>query len=89
MRADMQFAPPPEGVFAGDVFRAHGPRHDGFWLVVAVNGNSAHCLGLSRDGEITSTASYGLHALREREVVGRCVNLNAINLEITWLGRLA
>jgi hypothetical protein len=63
-------------VQVGDVLPAKGGRGDtALWLVVAVRGNSVHMLGLSRLGEIVSTASYGMHALSDRAVIGRCNEL--------------
>lgn len=71
----------PADVVVGDVLQAKGGRGDtALWVVAAVRGNSVHLLGVSRDGEIVSTASYGVHALRDRAVVGRCNDLEAMQL---------
>lgn len=84
MQFDLTSLPPEtteHDVVVGDVLQAKGGRGDtALWIVAAVRGNSAHLLGVSRDGEIVSTASYGMHALRDRAVVGRCNDLEAMQL---------
>lgn len=84
MQFDLTSLPPEttaNGVAVGDVLQAKGGRGDtALWVVAAVRGNSVHLLGVSRDGDIVSTASYGMHALRDRAVVGRCNDLEAMQL---------
>jgi len=88
MRFDVAEAPMLRPVSVGDVYAAHGPRHRGFWVVVAVVGNSCHLLGIDEHGAIVSTASYGAHALREREVIGYCQDLEAMGpIRIHWTHR--
>ena len=72
-----------EDMTVGDVLQAKGGHRDtALWIVAAVRGNSVHMLGVSRDGEIVSTASYGLHAIRDRAVIGRCADLEAMRLSV-------
>jgi len=84
MQFDLTSLPPEiteHDVVVGDVLQAKGGRGDtALWVVAAVRGNSVHLLGVSRDGDIVSTASYGMHALRDRAVVGRCNDLEAMQL---------
>lgn len=84
MQFDLTSLPPEttaNEVAVGDVLQAKGGRGDtAFWVVAAIRGNSVHLLGVSRDGDIVSTASYGMHALRDRAVVGRCNDLEAMQL---------
>ena len=64
MRADVEI---------GNVYKANGGRGTtAFWLVIAVNGQMAHALGLNREGLCVSTTSYGIHAFACREPVGFC-----------------
>ncbi|WP_043345097.1 hypothetical protein [Cupriavidus basilensis] len=69
----------------GDVLRAKGGRGDTrFWLVAAVANQTAHVLGLDREGNIVSTASYGVHALAGREIVGAVEDFAEMRLNIKW-----
>jgi len=70
-------------VTVGDVLQAKGGHRDtALWVVAAVRGQSVHLLGLSSGGEIVSTASYGLHAIRGRVVVGRCADFETMRLHV-------
>lgn len=84
MQFDLTSLPPEtiaDDVTVGDVLQAKGGRGDtALWIVAAIRGNSAHLLGVIRDGEIVSTASYGMHALRDRAIVGRCNDFEAMRL---------
>ncbi len=84
MQFDLTSLPPEttaNEVAVGDVLQAKGGRGDtALWVVAAIRGNSVHLLGVNRDGDIVSTASYGMHALRDRAVVGRCNDLEAMQL---------
>jgi len=73
-----------DDVAVGDVFPAKGGKGDtAIWIVAALRSNSAYLLGVNRDGEIVSTTSYGLHALRDRVVIGRCTDLTDLRLCVT------
>lgn len=87
MQFDLTSLPPEattQDIVVGDVLQSKGGRGDtALWVVAAIRGNSAHLLGVSRDGDIVSTASYGVHALRDRTVIGRCNDLEAMRLCVT------
>ncbi len=69
----------------GDVLRAKGGRGDTrFWLVATTVNQIAHVLGLDSEGNIVSTASYGVHALASREVVGTVEGFAEMRLNIKW-----
>lgn len=74
---------PPESlssdIVVGDVLQAKGGRGDtSLWIVASVRGNSVHVLGVSRDGDIVSTATYSNYSLSDRVVIGRCRDLEAM-----------
>jgi len=69
----------------GDVYRAKGGRGTTrFWLVAAAGVNTSHLLGLDRDGNIVSTASYGNHAVTNKEFVGRVEDFGLLALDMKW-----
>lgn len=58
-------------VMVGDIYPAKGGRGGtSAWLVVGVTEKMAHVLGLSIEGDVVSTASYGVHAFECRERIG-------------------
>lgn len=69
----------------GNLYRSKGGRDTKFWLLVAIKpttaplirSNTACLLGLDDDNNIVSAQSYGIHALRHREVIGY-VNIEEI-----------
>lgn len=80
----LKFAKQNSDVLPGNVYPAKGGRKapgTEFWLVVAVTGTGAHCVGYDRDGNPVSTTSYLKSALRERPVVCR-VNLSSLELQL-------
>lgn len=70
----------------GNVYRAKGGRGSTcFWLLVAMGGGDAmHMLGLDRDGNIVSTASYTRGAIDGREVVGFVPGIEDVKLNMEW-----
>jgi hypothetical protein len=69
-------------VIPGNIYPAKGGRRSpgtDWWLVVAVSGTSAHCIGFDAQGNPCSTASYLKGAMRERPIIGRC-DLSAIQI---------
>lgn len=70
-------------VSVGDVYPAKstgpGGRRDGtrYWLVISVGRRrpifnvSCHLLGLDKNWNVISTASYGAHAMQERPLLYR------------------
>lgn len=71
----------PDGeIRVGDMFTSKNHRVTSYWLVAAVRGSSVHVLGLDRHGGIVATATYGVHAMRERPLVGRVEGLSDITL---------
>jgi len=78
------------GVQVGDVYPAKGGRGDTrYWLVIALTNSerSAHMLGLDIAGEVVSTASYGVHALEDRERIGFCEDVRSFCPDIEWSKR--
>lgn len=84
MRLDTSAAPSAEAVQVGDVYATRGPGPARFWLVMALRGEAAHCAGLDEGGRIVTTASYGQHALRERDLLGRTEELSELVLTVQW-----
>lgn len=72
-------------VAVGNVYRskATGPKgRDGtiYWLVVSVQGNACHMLGLNRNWEVVSTTSYGVRVMEERPLLYRIKNVAQLRL---------
>lgn len=68
----------------GNIYPGKGgrqPRTE-YWLVVSVCGEACHLLGFTSSGEPCSTASYNIHAMRPRPILGR-VDLSKIILSLT------
>lgn len=61
---------PPE-VEVGNVYGSRCRTKTHAWLIVAIIGRTAHALGLNEEGEISSTASYGVHAFERRNIIGK------------------
>lgn len=68
----------------GDVYKAKatgpkGKRGTRLWLVISLTNNrywrSVHMLGLDRDWNIVSTASYSEHAMLSRPLLFRIKNV--------------
>lgn len=92
--------PAPEFIRApkpvvGDVYaaKASGPkfyrRGTRYWIIASITpgqfGSEVHhMLGLTEEGEINSTTSYGGHVMRERERIGHCPGIADLNLKINW-----
>lgn len=69
----------------GNVYQARGGcGTTAFWVVVAVHDNRSHLLGLNRDGNIVSTASYSNSSVLDREVIGFIEGLDALALDMKW-----
>lgn len=89
MKVDLGDAPPEccDGVQVGDVYPAKGGRGDTrYWLVLAITNSdrTAHMLGLDIAGEVVSTASYGIHALLDRNRLGFCEGVRSFYPKIKW-----
>lgn len=69
----------------GNLYRSKGGRDTKFWLLISIKPTSspnlrsdtACLLGLDKNGNIVSAQSYGIHALRHREVIGH-VNIEEL-----------
>ena len=77
------------GVRIGDVYPAKGGarRRIALWVVLSITGTDhsgqmVHLLGLNEEGEITSTSSYGLHAMESRERIGYVAGLEDMQFNI-------
>lgn len=74
--------PEPETeVEEGNVYCSKNTHKTYAWVVLKITGNSAHLLGIDREGEISTTQSYGVHALRGRKLMGR-VDLSKLQFDI-------
>lgn len=77
----------------GNVYPSKNTRFTKYWVVVSLHNGSAHMLGIDKDGQITSTVSYGQHVFngehknfqRSLDLVGTCDDIANLNLNITWL----
>lgn len=68
-------------VEVGNVYSSKNTHKTKAWLVVNVCGNTVHLLGLDADGQISSTQSYGVHAIERRSLIGR-VDLSSLEFDI-------
>jgi hypothetical protein len=48
----------------------------------AIDGRMCHMVTVSKDGEIVSTASYGLHAMEERMPIGFVRGLDTLEFNV-------
>lgn len=72
----------------GNLYRAKGGRGTKVWLLISIKptefpnlrSNTACLLGLDDDNNIVSAQTYGIHALRHREVIGH-VNVEDMRFE--------
>lgn len=76
-------------VRVGNVYPAKGAarKRIAMWVVIAINetrmgGQSAHLIGLNDDGVITSTTSYGVHAMQGRDLIGRVEGLEDLEFNV-------
>jgi hypothetical protein len=88
----------PEGAIdpgpqVGDIYNAKGGGRCAsgdtivFWVVMSSWGDRVHLAGLSRDGRMLTTTSYGRHVLDDRRRLGRCPEIAAlarVPLHIEW-----
>ena len=68
-------------VEVGNVYASKNAHKTAAWLVVSVSGHTVHLLGLDADGQVSSTQSYGIHALERRPLIGR-VNFSMAEFDI-------
>ena len=71
------------GLQLGDVVAAKGPG-PAHWVVVGLAHKVVHLLGINAEGDVVSTASYALHAVENRRVVGRCADVADWQPRIVW-----
>lgn len=74
----------------GNVYASKNSMVTKFWLVVAIRDNTAICLGLDDDGNITSGTNYGEYVFTDkrywnRRLVGRCEGVRDLNIKIDWI----
>lgn len=83
---------PPEsrdGVCVGDVYGSKQHKVTRYWAVMAIRDNLVICLGLDKDGNITTGTTYGLHVFEGgcgwggRKRLGRITNLNTA-FHVEW-----
>lgn len=58
----------------GNVYPAQGGRPTVAWIVVGISSasNYAYLLGVDRNGNISGTQTYAIHALEARPLIGCC-----------------
>lgn len=72
---------PTQEVEIGNVYKSHNTHKTAAWLVMQITGNTVYLLGIDAEGEISSTASYGLHSFKRRRLIGR-VDFSLMNFDI-------
>lgn len=72
-------------VSVGNVYRAKGGRGAQFFIIIAITEQTAHAIGIDRDGTIVSTTSYGLHTFNRRDVVAKVPALAGMKVDLEWL----
>lgn len=92
MRFDLTDAPPeplPDAL-VGNVYRCQGGNKTAFWVVVAADDRGVVCLGIDREGAITSSANYGRHVFEgypwQRFPIGRVTEMPDLSFRVEWLG---
>ena len=68
-------------VEVGNIYQSKNTHKTAAWVVVAMSGNTVHLLGIDGEGQVSSTQSYGLHAISGRDLIGR-VDLSSINFDV-------
>lgn len=71
-------------VRVGDVYPAKGGarRKIAMWVVLNIHNGMVHLVGLNEEGVMTSTTSYGVHAMEERELIGRVEGLEELEFVV-------
>ena len=72
--------PTPE-VEVGNVYSSKNTLKTKAWIVLNINGNTVHLLGIDAEGEVSSTQSYSMHSVERRTMIGK-VNLSALEFDI-------
>lgn len=72
----------------GNVYKCKGGNKTAYWIVVAVRDGTVICLGIDRDGNITSSVNYGVHVFCGypwcREALGKVTDMIDLNFTISW-----
>lgn len=74
----------------GNVYPARGGKGTAFWVVVAITESGASCLGLDREGNISSTVSYSRYVFeggqytKGRPCIGFVEGLEGMQLDVQW-----
>jgi len=78
-------------VRVGNVYSSKGGKNTAFWVVVGVNGDSVHLMGINREGQITSTQSYGKWVFegsgaynKGRPILGFVEGLDELVFDVQW-----
>lgn len=72
---------PFRDVEVGNVYASKNTHKTVAWVVLAIHGNSVHMLGINAEGAITTTQSYGVHAMENRKLIG-VVDLSKLEFDI-------
>lgn len=68
-------------VEAGNVYVSKNTHKTVAWVVLSVNGNTCHLLGIDAEGCVCSTQSYNCYAMQNRPLLGR-VDLSLLEFDI-------
>lgn len=75
----------------GNVYKCKGGGKTSFWIIINVDDKSVQCIGINRDGIITSATAYWRHVfdnsttLFRREPVGFCAGMDSLEFNINWI----
>lgn len=76
----------------GNVYPCRGGKKTKYWVVIGIADDMCHLIGLNQLGEISSTASYGVHVFdgssfvfkRCDSILGYCPSIATMNFDIEW-----
>lgn len=68
-------------VEVGNVYISKNTHKTCAWVVMAVNNNTVHLLGIDAEGEICSTQSYARYTIENRKLLGR-VDMSRMEFDI-------
>lgn len=81
--------PAPE-VCVGDVFNVKGRGPAKYWVIIAIRGRMAMCVGIDGEGQIVSASNYGVHVFEgqglgaKRTKLGRVEGLEELGFDVNW-----
>lgn len=78
-----------EPATVGNVYACKGGQKTDYWIVIRATDTAINCVGVDKEGRITSTANYQPHVFNKlyvgfgRPIIGRCEWVVGIRLKIT------